>query len=99
MSELDAILPEADGEEDLEGLDIPDENEATDLDGALAKMQWNLNALEEKVGVVYLSRPRVTHTQLRRNVESRDEGEGSGEEVVGWRKAEDWRPCPIGMWA
>jgi hypothetical protein len=54
-----------------------------DPEAALERMQANLDALEDK---------------LRRNVEAREEVAG-GEEVPGWHKAEDWRPCPIGMWA
>ncbi|BEJ12164.1 hypothetical protein CspHIS471_0206240 [Cutaneotrichosporon sp. HIS471] len=83
LAGLQALLP--DHEEEEEELEGLDiDDEEVDADTALEKMQTNLDALEDK---------------LRRDVEPTKEGTTNGEEIPGWHKAEDWRPCPIGMWA
>lgn len=57
LRELEDILPQQE-EEQLEGLDIPVDD--VDVDAVLAKMQGNLDALEDKVG----SKRSNTHVRV-----------------------------------
>lgn len=61
LAELQALLPDSEEEEEqLEGLDIDGEEEV-DPDAALQKMQDNLDALENRVGIFDSDVPMSPH--------------------------------------
>ena len=84
FADLDALLPDAESEDELAGLDIDGDEDMDDIDvdASIAKMEHNVRALEAKLAV---TAPAVEAP--------------SGEAVPGWTRAEGWTPCPIGVWA
>ncbi|TXT13363.1 hypothetical protein VHUM_00730 [Vanrija humicola] len=87
---------------EIGGLEVDDDDAPepeVDIEASLAAMEANVRALEHKV-----SRRKgapLTAAQLasRRPVAATESDSTAAELAPGWRHAEGWKPCPIGMWA